>query len=310
VRIDAHVHVAPAEYAEVIGRLEGAAAMPDFSLARARAFMERYEIDAAVISTGPPGVYFGDQPAASALAAVLNERYAEIVAAEPGRFAALGVLPLPDVDAALGELAHALDELRLDGVWLPSNVAGTYLGDPEFAPLFDELERRAAYVFVHPGFPPYAPPTARWPVWLIELPFETTRAIVNLLYSGTFDRCPSVRFQFAHLGGTAPFLAERIASLVAREPHFRAGIAQDPLAYLGGLWYDTGLSNALPGLVSVREVAPLERILFGTDWPYAALPEGGGDPAPALAALGGDRRLVDGVNIGALVPRLRSREER
>jgi predicted TIM-barrel fold metal-dependent hydrolase len=147
-------------------------------------------------------------------------------------------------------------------------------------------------------------------VWLIELPFETTRAIVNLLYSGTFDRCPSIRFQFAHLGGTAPFLAERIASLVAREPGFRAAIELEPREYLGRLWYDTGLSNAVPGLVSVREVAPLERIVFGTDWPYAALPEGGGDPAPDLAALGRERPLVDGVNIGALVPRLRPREER
>lgn len=308
MRIDAHVHVAPPEYAAVIGGLEGAAAMPGFSLEQARAFMQRHQIDAAVISTGPPGVYFGDQGAASELAAVLNERYAEIVAAEPSRFAALAVLPLPDVDAALAELSHALDDLELDGVWLSSNVAGTYLGDPELEPLLDELERRGAYVFVHPGFPPYAPPAPRWPVWLLELPFETTRAIVNLLYSGSFDRCPSIRFQFAHLGGTAPFLAERIASLVAREPRFRAAINREPLHYLQSLWYDTGLSNALPGLAAVREIAPLERIVFGTDWPYAALAEGG-DPAPALAALGADRRLVDAVNIGALVPRLRSGEE-
>lgn len=305
MRVDAHIHVAPPEYAAAIARSPAGAAMPDFDLASAREFMGRYEIDAAVISVGPPGVYLGDQQQASDLARIANDRYAEIVGADGERFAALATLPLPDLDAAIAELRHALDVLKLDGVWLPSNAGGTYLGDPALEPLFDELEQRAAYVFVHPSFPPYPLPIARWPVWLIEFPFETTRAIVELLYSGTFDRCPSIRFQFAHLGGTAPFLAERIASLVAREPRFRAAIAEEPARYLERAWYDTGLSNASAGLAAMREIAPPERIVFGTDWPYAALPEGGGDPAPALAVLGAARRGVDADNIGALVPRFR-----
>src|SRR5262249_1784619 len=147
---------------------------------------------------------------------------------------ALATLPLPDVDASIAELAHALDVLGLDGVYLPSNAGGTYLGEPALAPLLDELDRRGSYVLLHPSFPPYEAPL-EWPVGLVELPFETTRAFVQLLYSGAFDRCPGIRFQLAHLGGTVPFLADRIGSLVTRVPSFRAAIADEPLAYLARL---------------------------------------------------------------------------
>jgi predicted TIM-barrel fold metal-dependent hydrolase len=303
LRVDAHLHVHPPAYVEALRALPGGLPpMPIPTLAGAREHMARFGIDAAVVSAGPPGVFFGDRAQARELARVVNEFEAELVRAEPERFAALASLPLPDVDAALAELAHALDVLGLDGVWLPTNVGGTYLGEPALEPLFDELERRGAYVLVHPSFPPYRPPL-EWPVWLVELPFETTRALVQLLYSGTLDRCPSVRLQLAHLGGTVPFLAERIASLVEREPRFRAAIGGEPASYLARLWYDTGLANARPGLAATEAVAPLERIVFGTDWPYAALPAEGADPAPELASLGERRRLVDAANVAALVPR-------
>jgi predicted TIM-barrel fold metal-dependent hydrolase len=297
VRVDAHLHVYPAGYAAALP--DGP--MPKPALAQARETMASYRIDAAVVSTGPPGVYFGDQGQANELARLINEELAALVRAEPGQFAALAALPLPDVDGAIREAAHALDELGLDGVWLMSNVAGTYLGEEALAPLFDELERRGAYVFVHPGFPPYEPPLD-WPAWLLELPFETTRALVQLLYSGTFERCPSIRFQLAHLGGTVPFLADRIASLVDREPRFRAALSERPERYLERLWYDTGLSNAQPGIAATVEAASLDRIVFGTDWPYAALPEGD-DPAPALAQLGSLREQIDAANIAPLVGR-------
>jgi predicted TIM-barrel fold metal-dependent hydrolase len=89
---------------------------------------------------------------------------------------------LPDLDASLAELERSLDELKLDGVMLLTNVAGTYLGDPALEPLFQTLNERGAYVFVHPGFPPHKPPLSH-PVWLYEFPFETVRAVANLIYS-------------------------------------------------------------------------------------------------------------------------------
>src|SRR5689334_23223624 len=145
--------------------------LPPWSMEIMDAFLRRYEIDAAVLSLAPPGVFFGDVGFARELARMVNERIASIVRAEPDRFAGLAVVPLPDVEGALDELAHALDDLGLDGVILQSNVAGVYPGDPAWDPFFDELERRGAYAFLHPTFPPHPLPLDH-PVWLYEFTFE------------------------------------------------------------------------------------------------------------------------------------------
>jgi 6-methylsalicylate decarboxylase len=301
MRIDCHAHVHPPAYRAALGD----APLPPMALADLEASMERHEIDAAVISTGPPGAFAGPGADPSDLARRANDGIAEIVHDQRAKFAGVGTLPLPDLPAALSELDRVYDELALDGVMLLSNLAGTYLGDPVWEPLFAALAQRDAYVFLHPGLPPHPLPLSH-PVWLYEFTFETTRAVANLIYSGTLERYPSIRFQLSHLGGAAPFLAHRIASLADREPE-RAGLAPaGALAYLQRLYYDTGLSNHAPGVVATREITALEHIVFGTDWPYAALPTGRGDPAPGLdaALTRAERTAVDCTNATALVPRL------
>ncbi|WP_051222490.1 amidohydrolase family protein [Conexibacter woesei] len=303
-RIDLHAHVTPPEYLEGLRLPDGSLPpLPPATVEGLTATMERHGIDAAVISPGPPGVFFGDQGRADDLARTVNEVLAGIARDAPARFAALATLPLPDVGAALAELAHALDVLGMDGVWLPSHVAGTYLGDPAWDTLFDELHRRKAYVFVHPALPPYAPP-APHPVWLYEFPFETTRAIASLIYSGTFERCPDIKMQFAHLGGTAPFLAHRLASLADREAGLATAAPAGALEYLRRQYYDTGLSNHELAVKTTLDVTGLDHVVFGTDYPYAALPPEGRDPAPELAFLGTGRAQVDAGNAARLVPRL------
>jgi 6-methylsalicylate decarboxylase len=300
MRIDCHAHVHPPAYRAALGNVP----LPPTSLDGLEAEMERYGIDAAVVSVGPPGAFLGDAAKPRQLACLANDGIAEIVRAQPERFAGLATLPLPDVGAALSELERCYDELALDGVMLLSNVAGTYLGDPELEPLFAALDEREAYVFVHPGFPPHALPLQH-PVWLYEFTFDTVRAVANLIYSGALERYPRIRFQLSHLGGAAPFLAHRIASLADREPEQAAHAPAGALTYLRRLYYDTGLANNAPALAATREVTDDEHIVFGTDWPYAALPRGGGDPAPGLDALGaGVREAVEARNAAALVPRL------
>ena len=300
MRIDCHTHVHPPAYRAALGNLP----LPPTTLDGLNADMERYEIDAAVASVGPPGAFLGDAADPRQLARLANDGIAEVVRAQPNRFAGLATLPLPDVDAALTELARCYEELALDGVMLLSNVAGTYLGDPALEPLFAALDERDAYVFVHPSFPPHALPLPH-PVWLYEFTFDTVRAVANLIHSGTLDRHRRIRFQLSHLGGAAPFLAHRIASLADREPEQAALAPAGALAYLRRLYYDTGLANNAPALAATREVTTLDHIVFGSDWPYAALPVGGGDPAPDLDVLGADARAaVDARNAAALVPRL------
>jgi predicted TIM-barrel fold metal-dependent hydrolase len=304
VRIDAHAHLIPDDYrAELTRRGLLPYPLPPWSAEAMHDLMERHAIDATIASLSPPGVAFGDQGLGDELARMANEATAALVASAPGRFAGLAVLPLPDVDRALAELAYALDVLELDGVMLLSNVLGTYLGDPAWDALFDELHRRGAYVLLHPHAPVADLPIPQHPIWLYEYPFDTTRAVVNLIYSGTLERCPGIALQVSHLGGAAPYLAHRIASLAARAPEAAAAAPRGALAYLSELYYDTGLAANDVALAAMRLVAPLERIVFGSDWPYAPLPASG-DPAPALDALGEDRAMVDAGTIAGLVPRL------
>jgi 6-methylsalicylate decarboxylase len=300
MRVDCHAHVLPPAYRAALGDMP----LPPTRLGDLKEMMARHAIDAAVISTGPPGAFIGDPSAGPQLARLANDGIAEAVRAEPRTFAGLATLPLPDVDSALRELERSLDELRLDGVMLLSNVAGLYLGDQRLEPLMDALNDRGAYVFIHPGFPPQAPPLAH-PVWLYEFTFETVRAVTNLIYTGTLERYPRMRVQLAHLGGAVPFLAHRLASLADREPSQAAEAPAGALSYLRNLYYDTGLANNEPALASTLKIASPGQIIFGTDWPYAALPPAGGDPAPGLDALGAQTRVaVEFENAAALVPRL------
>jgi predicted TIM-barrel fold metal-dependent hydrolase len=305
-RIDTHVHLLPDEYrAELERRSLSQFPLPPWSRDLTEELMARHAIDAAVMSLSPPGVWFGDAAEASELARLVNEHTADLVRSDPRRFAGLAMLPLPDIDRAMAELEHALDVLGLDGVALFSNVEGIYHGDPRWQPLWDELDRRGAYVFLHPASPVPTPALPEHPVWLYEFVFDTTRAVVNLIYSGTLERCRNVRLQLAHLGGTAPFLAHRIASLEVREPEGAAEAPSGAVATLRRLWYDTGLSNHRSAVEATLAVVPADRVVFGTDWPYAALPASG-DPAPELDYLGAERAGIDASNAGALVPRLLS----
>jgi predicted TIM-barrel fold metal-dependent hydrolase len=303
MRIDAHAHVLPRDYIDAIPQPGGNLPKPPIvTVEMLEGVMERYAIDRAVVSVGPPGLFFGDQGQANELGRLVNETMAAIRDRDPGRFAALGMVPLPSVDAALAELAHLLDTLSLDGVILTTHIGGTYLGDPAYEPLMAELDRRGAYVFLHPTIPPNGVVLGH-PAWLYEFPFDTVRAVANLIYTGTFERYRAIRWQIAHLGGAALFLAHRIASLADREPDQAQAAPAGTLEYLSRLYYDTGLSNNEIAVQSARMVAPFDHLVFGTDWPYLAMPQAPGDPAPGLAYLGEERAALDAAHIGALVPR-------
>jgi 6-methylsalicylate decarboxylase len=309
MRVDAHAHVIPQPYVDAISAPGGNLPKPPVVSAEdLLAMMHRYAIDAAVISTGPPGAFFGDQARANEIARLANELIAAAVRDNPDKFAGLAMLPLPDPDAARAELAHALDVMGLEGVLLLSHVAGTYLGDPAWETLYAELDRRGAYVFLHPTVPANGAPLPH-PGWLYEFPFDTTRALTNLIYTGTLERYPNISWQVAHLGGATSVLADRIASLAAREPDKAQAAPAGTLEYLSRLYYDTGLANHELPYRAAAMLAPADHLLFGTDWPYLAMPDESGDPAPRLAFLDeGERAALEGRNIGALVPRLAAQE--
>ena len=270
--VDTHHHMLPDFFWQATNEGDhpvGGIAPPPWSRASALSFLDDAGIDVAVTAISTPGVHTGDDSAARGLARRCNELAAELARDHPDRYAGFACLPLPDVDGALAELAYALDELRLDGVVLFSNARGVYLGDPQLTPLFDELQRRAAVVFVHPNPSPdssgHAPGL---PDSLIDYPADTTRAVARLHYSNTFARTPDVKYILSHAGGTVPYLAGRFAIIdqmgVVPGAQERGTAAET----FRRLYWDTALSWGDPVLRMLREVVGIDRVVFGTDYPY------------------------------------------
>ncbi len=246
--------------------VSGGRPIPAWDLQSTLALMDRHAIATAITSISEPGIYFGDKTFAIDLARRCNEYSAQLIGDHPRRFGAFAILPLPDIDASLRELEYALDTLNLDGVVLLSSVEGRYLGDLVFDELFTELNRRKAVVFLHPTVPAInSALKLDLPPFLIEFVFDTTRAVTNLLYSGTLERCPDIRIIVAHAGGTVPFLAYRISM----GQIMLSGVPQGALTYLKQLHYDIALSANPNALRSLLELVDTSHIHFSSDYPFA-----------------------------------------
>ncbi len=233
------------------------------------AFLGDAGIDVAVVSLSTPGVHTGDSARARALARRCNEFAAQLVQARPDRFASFACIPLPDIDASLEELSYALDVLGLDGCVLFTNSNGVYLGDAVLEPVFQELERRKAVVFVHPNPSPDAVAHALGlPDNLLDFPTDTNRAVAQMHYTNRFARTPNVKYIFSHAGGSIPYLAARFA--IVDEMGFIAGGEQRGTAadMFRRIYWDTALAASDPVLRMLRDVAGMDHVLLGTDFPY------------------------------------------
>jgi predicted TIM-barrel fold metal-dependent hydrolase len=223
----------------------------------------------SVVSISQPGVHFGDDEEARRLARRCNEYFAELRERHDS-FAAFAVTPLPDIEGAIAEISHALDVLRLDGIGLLASYGETFLGDEMFDPVLKVLNERSAVVHIHPNFHPGSRKLAlKLPGFLIEFPFDTTRASVNMIFSGALVRFPQIRFILSHAGGTLPFLASRLLAGLAIDPHFSDLTPARIERAVRHFWYDTALSTGPALLAALTAAADPARILFGTDFPYA-----------------------------------------
>ena len=273
-RIDVHHHILPPNFVSALNSLSipwtGGPEVPSWSLQQAHDMMGAMGIDAAVASPSP-GVYWGGDTAfAVKLARETNEFVADVVRDDPEHFGGFATVPLPDVDASLEELEYAYDTLGLDGVVLYTSQGDRYLGDRSYDPFFEELDRRKAIVFIHPTtIPPGADATGLTiPFGVAEFTFDTTRAVMNMLCSGTLERYPSIRYIVSHAGGTIPYLAWRIAG-ASYLPELRDRAPKnDGLALLQELYYDTALSTSEFVFGALKEFVPMSQVLFGSDFPY------------------------------------------
>jgi len=258
-RIDVHHHVVPPEFADDSLPIK----LP--TVEEQLQSMDGWHIHAAITSL-TPRVLLKNLHRLRPVARVCNEFQARRLCEHGDRFGGFALLPLPDVDGALEEIAYALDVLHLDGIGLFSSVTDRYLGDPLFDPVFDELNRRNAVVFIHPTHCEAPECTGlRAPPFVVEYVFDTTRAIVNLVFTGTIKRCPDIRFIVAHGGGTVPFLAQRIAMM---EGHRGAKNLTGVMPALKSLYYEIASTTSPYALRSLQELADQAHILWGSDLPF------------------------------------------
>ncbi|MFD7709563.1 amidohydrolase family protein [Streptomyces sp. NPDC059785] len=310
--VDVHAHFVTDSYvrrARAAGHElpDGMPGWPSWSAREHLDLMDRSGIGTAMLSVSSPGVHFGDPAAARALAREVNEDGAAIVRDHPGRFGLFASLPVPDVDGALAEIEYAFDTLGADGVVLETNTDGVYLGDQRLEPVFAELDRRGAVVFLHPTSPVCWERSALGrPRPMVEFIFDTARSVTDLLFAKTLERCPNLEVIVPHCGGALPVLADRVNGFM--KLFMPAGQAPDAVAQLRRLHYDLAgpaFPRQVPALLNLVEP---ERLLYGSDycWTPAAAAEAHAaslDTAPAPAG-GTTWRELTTANAHKLLPRL------
>ncbi len=305
-RIDTHHHVVPPSYGawlERNGMRAGGLPIPKWSADAALALMDKCGVRTAILSVSTPGVHLGDNAEARDKAREVNEYAAEAMRQHPSRFGFFATLCLPDLKGSMDELAFAFDQLDADGVVLLANCRGICLGEKEFDPLFDELNRRKAVVFVHPSIPPGLPPLTGVPPFIADFLLDTTRAAIRLAASGTLDRCPDMKVILSHAGGFVPYAAYRLA--MAASP---IGNPADGLSQLQKYYFDIALSGSPTALPSLLAFAKPGHVTFGTDFPYAPDPViDAFNRMYANYAIDGDiRASIDRGTAEQLFPRLRA----
>jgi predicted TIM-barrel fold metal-dependent hydrolase len=311
--IDTHHHFYPPEYQKLWLDYEDAHKMPHFpgqvawSKAKAIEDMDKAGIRTGVLSiASTPGVWFDLGPErANQIARACNEFAADMMRDNPGRFALFATLSMLDVDKTLAEIAYAFDTLKADGIGLQSNYGDKWLGNAVYKPVFDELNRRKAVVYVHPLVASCcaALSVGTFPA-VIEVPHDTTRTVTSLLLSGGFARWRDIKWLFSHAGGTIPMMAGRIDAFYGARPNLREFAPEGVLGELRRLNYDTANATSAPAIAALLKLVPAAKVTYGTDYPYFGL-----DQMKSLEQLGlepADLKAIGSGNAIGLIPRLKA----
>lgn len=276
MRLDVHAHYFSKEYVELLAGFGVSAdllepgyrllhATRDADFAERFAAMDRAHVDKQILSVSGVAPYTEEERHAVEGARFVNDLYAGLTREMPARFAAFATLPLPHITSSLAELARCLDELDMWGVAMNTSVLGTSMADPSFDPIYAELDKRGAVMFVHPsgsacGSAELVRTGLTWP---LGAPFEDSMALLELLQTGFTQRFPRIKTIVPHLGGTLPFLIQRLDHMAQR---YMPGKGV-PREVLRAFWYDT-VNGYPPSLKLAVELYGLDKIVFGTDWPF------------------------------------------
>ena len=301
--VDVHHHIVPPAFVAYMPDL------PDWVRAwrpeKSIEDMDRNGVSAGIASLNSPGLTTAKPEVARAVSRGCNEYAAKLVQDYPGRFGMLAAIAPLDTDGALNEIAYALDVLRADGIGLMTSYGNSYLASTKFTPLFEELNRRKATLFVHPQIPEVGPnldpPLS--PVFL-EMPYDTARAILGMIIAGSFTRYPDITFIFNHGGGGLPVLHRRLDLTFRGDPKLRDRFPDGVMAQLRNVHFDTVNVLNPPNFALLRQLVAMDKLLFGTDYPGFSAVE---NVVPLRALPVADATAIAQDNPYRLFPELRAR---
>jgi len=314
--IDIHHHFYPPELIAVTNAWQAKHNLPPLGALftgltpeKSLAEMDATGISTAILSLASPhNVWFDADPKTiPALSRACNDHAAKMMRDHPGRFGLFASLPMPDVEASLKEVAYAFDTLHADGIGLPTSFGDHWPGEPAYAPLWAELNRRKAMVVFHP----YAPNCCGGlqgeaiAESYLEYPYDTGRTFLSLLFSGTLAKYRDVRWTLCHGGGALPFLAGRIDVLAANSRVKLDVIAPNGIdAELQRMYFDTANATSAPAMAALLKEIPVSQIMFGTDYPYVNGKQNVG-PLEAYGLAPADLAAIERGNTMRMVPRLK-----
>ncbi|HJQ68746.1 MAG TPA: amidohydrolase family protein [Blastocatellia bacterium] len=230
--------------------------------------MDRVGIDTEVISLSTPNIFFADATRQPEVARVINDSYAELIAKHPARFKGFASIPMDAPDAAIGELHRAIDELKMNGVILLSNIRGRALTSPDYRPFFEEANRMKLCIFLHPMIPARPEAFNEYVLGpLVAFPFDTTLAVARMCYSGMLREFTDIRWIIGHAGGALPYIMERLDNGHRDFAECRVNIDQLPSVYLKKLYYDT-VTFSPHTLRMVRDMVGVDHMVMGSDYPH------------------------------------------
>jgi predicted TIM-barrel fold metal-dependent hydrolase len=303
-RIDVHHHIAPPALVTAGRKVGIHPAALQWSAALAVEAMDRFGIATGITSIPDLGDW-GKGESYWRLIRDCNEYAARLRSDYPGRFGLFAALPWPDVDATLREIGYVFDTLKAEGVFFWTSYGDHWFGDPKFAPVFEELQRRKAVVYTHPRSADCCRALGQpFEAGVIEWQTDTTRALAEWIFTGSMLRYPDVQLIFSHGGGTMTALIGRLENAALNE-RGRAAAPQGFRSAARHCYYDTSLQLSAAQLWPLKNIVGVERILFGSDYPFSVyaghpvqeLRQSGVFSASELAAInrGNARRLFPGV---------------
>lgn len=230
--------------------------------------MDAAEVDMQVLTMTVPGVHSEKPQDGIKLAQLVNDGFAAVIEAHPTRYAALAALPLQDPAAAVHELERAVTTLGLRGGTLFTHINGTPLDDISLRPLFEKATELDVPLFIHPTIPNEIGLMGDYRIVAVTgFLYETTTAICRLVYSGLLEALPDLKLAVAHMGGTIPFVAERIDRGYDVYPECRVNLSERPSHYLRKLYMDT-FPDTPNAIRFATEFVGAKRVLMGTDYPH------------------------------------------